>query len=403
MMLFRALRLRPFRLLWLGQTLSRVGDFMYSTALAWWVLEETGDAALMGAVLIFAITPSLLFYLIGGVAVDRFSRVGIMLASDVARGAVVLLVSVLALTDRLDIGLIFAATLFFGIVDAFFQPAFTALVPQIVPEAELPSANSLSSMSFSMGRVLGPVAGAGVVALTGIGPAFAINGISFLISALFLLPLWRLETPPVAPEPGASVVRELRAGIAFVRGTPWLWVSILAFALTNISLAGPYAVSMPFLVSDNLGGDVELLGVLYAIFPLGYILGGIVLGQRERIRRRGPLMYGTGIVAALGLGVFGLLPPFWVLVVAALINGAMLEMGHLVWVNTLQEMVPNHMLGRVASLDNIGSFALLPFGYAAAGWATEMYGAPTVFLLCGTFAALVSTVGLLLPAVRRLD
>jgi len=403
MSLFRSFKHRAFLLMWLGQTISRVGDFMYEIALAWWVLEKTGDAAMMGAVLVFAITPSVLFYLIGGVAVDRFSRVGLMLASDTARGAVVLLVSFLAFTDQLEIWEIFAASLFFGVVDAFFQPAFTALVPQIVPEEDLPSANSLSSMSINFGRVVGPAIGAGVIALIGTPLAFLFNGLSFLASAAFLLPLLYMNIPRVASEKGASVLREMREGIATVFASQWLWISIIIFALTNITLSGPYSVAMPFLVNDNLGASVETLGLLYAAFPLGYIIGGVFLGRYTRIRKRGWLMYSVGIVAALALAVFGLLPPLWVLVIAALINGAALEMGHLTWINTLQELVPNEKLGRVVSIDNMGSFALLPIGFALAGWATEQYGAPIVFLIGGLFTALVSAAGLLVPAIRNLD
>jgi MFS family permease len=409
MSLFRSLKHRAFLLLWLGQTISRVGDFMYEIALAWWVLEETHDAAIVGAVLVFAITPSILFYLIGGVAVDRFSRVRLMLASDAARGAVVLLISFLALTDQLEIWEIFAASLFFGFVDAFFQPAFTALVPQIVPEKDLPSANSLSSMSTNIGRVVGLAIGGGIVALLGSPLAFLINGISFFVSAAFLLPLLRLNLPRAVAtvgtdsEKGNSVLHDLRAGFATVLKSQWLWVSILVFALTNITLAGPFSVAMPFLVEENLNASAETLGLLYAVFPLGYIIGGVFLGRYARIRRRGLLIYGTGIVGALMLGTFGLLPPVWVLVIAALINGATLEMGHLAWTTTLQELVPNEKLGRVVSIDNMGSFALLPVGYALAGWATEAFGAPIVFLVGGLFTASVYALGLLVPAIRNLD
>ncbi len=376
---------------------------MYEIALAWWVLEKTGDATLMGGVLVAAITPSVIFYLIGGVAVDRFSRVGLMLASDVARGAVVLLVSFLAFTDQLEIWEIVAASLFFGVVDAFFQPAFSALVPQIVPPEDLPSANSLSSMSVNLGRVAGPALGAGVVALIGSPLAFLINGISFFASALFLLPLLHLNIPRAVAEKGASVLRELREGFDTVLQSQWLWISILVFALTNITLAGPYSVAMPFLVNDNLHASVEMLGLLYAMFSLGYVLGGIFLGRYARIRKRGWLMYGAGTIAALLLGLFGLLPPLWVLIAAALCNGALLEMGHLTWVNTLQEMVPNEKLGRVVSIDNMGSFALLPIGFLLAGWATEQFGAPMVFISGGLFTAIVSAAGLLVPAIRNLD
>ncbi len=403
MSIFRSLKHRPFLLLWLGQTISRVGDFMYEIALAWWVLQKTGDATQMGLVLVFAITPSILFYLIGGVAVDRLSRVHLMLASDVARGAVVLLVSYLAYSDRLVIWEIFAASLFFGIVDAFFQPAFTALVPQIVPEEDLPSANSLSSMSIQLGRILGPAVGAGIVAAIGAPLAFLVNGLSFFVSALFLVPLLWMNIPRVKTAAEASVLHEIREGFATVFASQWLWVSIVVFAIINIMLSGPYSVALPFLVYDTMHASVETLGFIYMVFPIGFVMGGLYLGRFHKIRHRGLLMYGTGILSALALAVFGLVPPMWVLVIAALINGATIEMGHLTWVNTLQEMVPNEKLGRVVSIDNMGSFALLPLGFLFAGWATEQFGAPAVFLAGGLLAAGVTALGLLVPAIRNLD
>lgn len=403
MSLFRSLKHRAFLLLWLGQTISRVGDFMYEIALVWWVLQKTGDAALMGMVLIFALTPSIIFYLIGGVAVDRLSRVGLMLASDLGRGIVALVVSALAFTDLLEIWQIFVASLFFGFVDAFFQPAFAALVPQLVPEADLPSANSLTSMSLNLGRVLGPAVGAAVIALIGIPLAFALNGISFLVSAGFILPLLTLALPRPAPETPTSVFHDMREGIKTVMESPWLSISIVVFALTNITLVGPYSVAMPFLVNDNLRAGVDTLGLIYATFPLGYIIGGIWLGRQPKIRRRGVTMYVGGVIASICLGAFGLLPPLWVLLVMALLNGAALEMAHLIWINSMQEIVPNEKLGRVVSIDNMGSFALMPIGFALAGWATEVFGAPFVFIIGGTATAIMSIAPLGLRAVREFD
>jgi DHA3 family tetracycline resistance protein-like MFS transporter len=403
MSLFRSLKHRSFLFLWLGQTVSRVGDFMYEIALAWWVLQKTGDAALMGAVLIFALTPSIIFYLIGGVAVDRLSRVGLMLASDLGRGAVALVVGALAFTDRLEIWQIFVASLFFGFVDAFFQPAFAALVPQLVPESDLPSANSLTSISLQLGRVLGPAIGAGVIALIGIPLAFALNGISFLVSAVFILPLLAIALPRAARETHTSVFHDMREGIKTVMESPWLRISIIVFALTNITLAGPFSVAMPFLVNDNLHASVDTLGLIYATFPLGYIIGGIWLGRQPKIRRRGVTMYVAAVVASLCLGAFGMLPPLWVLLVMALINGAALEMGHLIWINSMQEIVPNEKLGRVVSIDNMGSFALMPIGFALAGWGTNVFGAPLVFIVGGTATAIMSAAPLLLRAIREFD
>ena len=404
MTLFRALRLRPFALLWTGQSLSRLGDFVYEIALAWWVLQKTGSAQTMSLVLIFSITPSVLFSLIGGVAVDRVSRLGLMLVSDSARGLVALAVAVLGFAGRLEVWHVFVASLIFGFVDAFFQPAYAALVPQIVPEADLPSANSLTSLSLNLGRVAGPAVGAALVAAIGPAAAFAINGLSFLLSSLLLVPLLRAGLPAPARPPGPlQPWRDLRQGFATVFASPWLWITILMFSLTNVTLAGPYSIAMPFLVKDSLKADVGTLGLLYAVFPLGYILGGIWLGRYARLRHRGLLMYGATAVAALMLGLFGLLPPLWVLLAAALVNGAALEAGHLVWTNSLQSMVPNDQLGRVVSIDSLGSFGLLPVGLALAGWATQQFGPPAVFVIGGLFTAAISLLALLHPAIRNLD
>jgi MFS family permease len=402
--LFRALRFKPFALLWAGQSLSRLGDFVYEIALAWWVLQKTGSAQTMSLVLIFAITPSVLFSLVGGVAVDRVSRVGLMLASDVARGVVALAVAGLGLAGRLEVWHVFIASLIFGFVDAFFLPAYAAFIPQVVPEADLPSANSLTSISMNLGRVAGPAVGAALVGAIGPAGAFALNGFSFVLSSALLTPLLLVMTPRPAGESAPTHPwQDLRQGFATVLAAPWLWISILVFGLINITQAGPYAVAMPFLVRNSMKADVGTLGLLYAVFPLGSVIGGVWLGRYERIRRRGPLLYGAIALAALSLGLFGLLPPLWVLLAAALVNGVALEAGSLIWTHLLQSMVPNEQLGRVASIDSLGSFGLLPIGLALAGWATERVGPPAVFVIGGLFTALISLAALAHPAIRKLD
>ncbi len=404
MALFRALRLKAFALLWTGQSLSRLGDFVYEIALAWWVLQKTGSAQTMSLVLIFAITPSVLFSLVGGVAVDRVSRVGLMLASDSARGVVAITVAALGLLGRLEIWHVLVASLIFGFVDAFFQPAYAALIPQIVPAEDLPSANSLTSLSLNLGRVVGPAVGAALVAAIGPAAAFALNGLSFVISTALLAPLLSVKVARPAGDGGPMQPwRDMRQGFATVLAAPWLWFSILVFGLTNITVAGPYAVAMPFLVKNSMKAGVGTLGLLYAMFPIGYIIGGVWLGRYARIRRRGLLMYGATALAALLLGGFGLLPPLWVLLIAALVNVAALEAGHLICTNTLQSMVPNEQLGRVVSIDSLGSFGLLPIGLALTGWATERVGPPAVFVISGLFTAAVTLAALAHPAIRGLD
>jgi hypothetical protein len=143
--------------------------------------------------------------------------------------------------------------------------------------------------------------------------------------------------------------------------------------------------------------------VLYAAFPTGYLLSSVWLGSMARIHYRGLLAYlGLGL-AGLGLLVLGLPVPLAVTVPAALANGAALEAFGQVWTNTLQELVPSEQLGRVASIDMLGSFVLLPVGYGLTGWLTGQLGAAPVFILGGGTTVVLAALALSRPAIRRLD
>lgn len=403
MSLFRSLKHRSFTLLWIGQTLSRVGDFVYEIALAWWVLEKTGSAETMGLVLVFSITPSLLFLLIGGVAVDRLPRVTLMLLSDVGRGFVALIIAALAFNGQLQVWHVYFASLFFGFVMAFFQPAYSAIVPQILPQEDLASANALTSISANLGRVAGPALGAALIGSLGSTVAFALNGVSFLISAVFLMPLAFARIPRPARSEDSHIGEEMRQGFITVLTSPWLWISILVFSLTNVTLIGPYYVAMPFLVSDFMKADVNRLGLLYSIFPIGYVVGGVWLGRYQKLPRRGTLMYVTLALAAIMLSLYGFHMPLWVLIIAALVNGIALQFGALAWTHLLQEKIPNEQLGRVSSIDAMGSISLMPVGMALAGWATGTFGPALVFIVGGALTALAGLGAILHPAIRELD
>ena len=403
MSLFRSLKHCSFALLWAGQTLSRVGDFVYEIALAWWVLEKTGSAETMALVLVFSITPSILFLLIGGVAVDRLPRVVLMLFSDFGRGITALTVATLAFSGQLQVWHVFVASLFFGFVMAFFQPAYAAIVPQIVPQDDLPSANALTSISANLGRVAGPALGAGIVGWFGSSSAFAINGVSFFISAVLLIPLMFMGIPGPSRNEEGHALQDLREGFLAVIAKPWLWISILVFSLVNVTLMGPYSVAMPFLVSDFMKADVNRLGLLYSIFPIGFVIGGMWLGRYQKLPRRGVLMYVTLALGAVMLGLYGFHMPLWILIAAALVNGVALQFGALAWTHLLQEKIPNEQLGRVSSIDAMGSMSLMPVGMALAGWATTTFGPALVFIAGSALTALVGIAAILHPAIRELD
>ena len=259
-----------------------------------------------------------------------------------------------------------------------------------------PSANSLNSLATQLGRILGPAIGAAAAGWAGTSFAFGLNALTFFVSAALLVPLLKLpktnepEKLPAEQEDQGRFWTQLQEGLRFVFRTPWLWLTISLFAVINVMLVGPYSVAMPFLVRETLHQDIRVLGLLYSFFPIGYVLSGLWLGGKPALRHRGWLIYGGTTVAGAMLGLFGLHVPLLLLCVAAVINGAALEVTSLAWTNALQEFVPGEKLGRVASVDSFGSFALLPIGLALAGWATDLIGAPGVFLIGGGTTAIVS-------------
>lgn len=401
--MLRALRHRSFALLWAGQTISRLGDNLYRIALSWWVLEKTGSAAAMGTVLVVSSIPMIVFLLVGGVVVDRLPRFRVLFAADLVNGLVVALVTLLAFADALEVWHVYVAGAVFGLAEAFFFPAYGASIPQIVPPESLPSANSLTSLSWQIMGVVGPGLGAGLVALGGTPTAFGLDSLSFFVSSLFLIPLLGIVLPR---PPGAATktpIADLREGLGAVVSRTWLWLSIVFFGMINVVDAGPRNVALPFLIHDHLGLEVEALGGVTIALSIGSVAAAVALGGRTRLRRRGLLLYGAEILMGAMLIVFGLAGNLAGLVVAAFVYGIGISTANLVWTNTLQERVPGEQLGRVTSVDALGSFVLLPVGFAVAGVLTDAFGPARVFLAGGAIAASLGAVMLLVPSIRRLD
>ena len=403
MTVFRAFSNRSFALLWSGQVISRLGDSLYTIALAWWVLQKTGSATAMGIVLICSTLPFLLFLLFGGVAGDRLPRLRLMLSSDLIRGGVVMLVAFLSYQQWLQLWQIFVLSALFGIVDAFFSPASAALLPDLVSAEILPSANSLSSISEQGAQFVGPAMGALMIALGGTSLAFALDGVSFVISAACVLALPQVEALHSATEKEVGVVQDIREGISTVLDSPWLWVTLVIASVSTIFLVGPSEAALPLLVKDRFGNQVGLFALFTTLSAIGSISAAFWLGHFKQLRWRGLLTYGAWLLASLMLLVMGL--PIGVVGVslAFFIQGAALTALGLAWMNTLQEFVSSDLLGRVVSIDLLVSTGLLPIGYGFAGIAADRLGVSLVFVLGGAIAALVIALGLLHPAIRAVD
>ena len=272
MSLFRALKARPFVLFLTGTFISGLGDSLYGIAMAWWIANQIGSAEAMGQALAFAFLPRLVFLLLGGVIGDRLPRISMLLTTHIIQGFVIALIAVLAAFGRLETWHVYAASLLAGMMAALAHPAYTAIVPDLTSDENLFSANSLISLSVHLTGVIGPGSGALLIKQMSYSVAFALDALSFFVSAVFLAAMH----PHLLVNRSYAVERihlwkDLSGGWQFVAGQVWLWVSMLVLLLVNFTGRSTMNVALPFLVERNLQAGVSALGLLQSAFGVGSV------------------------------------------------------------------------------------------------------------------------------------
>lgn len=415
----RAFRSRPFTLLWVGQTVSVLGDAVFNVAIAWEVLLLTGSATAMSLILIAQWAPRIVFLLLGGVIADRISRRLLMLWADIGRGCIVMVVAWLSWVHLLQFWHLVALAPLFGIVSSFFDPAYQAIMPQLVETEALSSVNSLTTLSRNVGFLLGPVLGAICATLLGQASAFAFDGLTFAISALCLLAL-RLPPSPAPSQAVASAhpaeaggpreevwgaMRDAREGLRYVFSTTWLWVTVLASPLVSAGFAGSMWVSLPRLVHDVYGTGVWLIGAMATADAIGSIIAALTIGNARKLRR-GIAAYSAVLVGGLALIACAIPLPRPVepaiAIVASTLVGAGVATFMILWGTIQQEKVPNDKLGRVSSITQLGVASTLPGGLVLAGLLADHIGPAQVFALAGILVVVPAAIGLCIRDIREL-
>jgi MFS family permease len=323
-----------------------------------------------------------------------------MLASDGVRGASVALITVLVAAGRIDLADLVVMSVVFGIADAFFYPASTAIVPELVPGDLLVGASALNSTSTQLAQVLvGPALGGLVVGAFGPSWAFGIDAGTFVVSATCLLCMRARPRP--APS-GGSVFEDVADGLRYCRSQRWLWVTLLAAGLANFACYAPLGALIPLLVERTLQQGGVALGFVFAAGGLGGTLTSVVVGRLGAPRRRVTFMWlGWGLTgfAVIGLGVA---PDVWAAGVAAFVGFGLSTYGNVLWNPLMQELVPADMIGRASSIDYLVSICLSPLGLVAAGATATLIGIRATLVVGGAIGVLCS-LALVVPGVRDPD
>ncbi len=236
--LLHPLRHRRFLLLWSGMTVSLFGDGIFLVAMAWQVYELWNAPAALSVIGIAMTVPTIACLLPGGVVSDRLDRRTVMLAADALRAVVIGLLAVLSATGALTLWELAVLCAVYGVGTAFFNPAFDAVVPDILPADQLAAANSLDQFVRPLAlRLAGPAAAGWLIASLGLGLAFAVDALSFCVSAAALVAIGRTPRPRQGPSP--SAVEDVRQGFEFIRRRVWLWGTLLSAAVAYLVFLGP--------------------------------------------------------------------------------------------------------------------------------------------------------------------
>jgi MFS family permease len=387
---------RNFRLLFVGQTVSALGNTLVPVALSFGILDLTGSATDLGLVLGAEVFTLVIFILIGGVIADRIPRRTLMVSADLLRGVAQLAVGVLLIVGHIPLLVFVLLAAVVGIGAALFTPASGGLTQALVKPANLQQAIGLQQTSSAAAGVFGPAV-AGILVLT-VGPGWAIIGDSatFFVSVVLLAQLQLVAVP--RPEP-QHFLRDLHDGWKDFWGRRWFRTVVISASVFNFLFAA-YSVLGP-VTSQNHYGGAGAWAVIATSAGLGAVVAGLI---STRIKPRYPLRVACLVSACMGLPALALaaLLPVPVVAVAAALGGGSMIVFETLWQTSVQRHVPEQILSRASSYDYFGSLIAYPIGLAIAGPLAALFGAPILLACIGGLLIVVLVGTLVFPSVRGL-
>lgn len=400
----RVLSHREPALLITGRTISAFGDGVANVAFALMIITLAPHATRFEWLGFFAAArqvPFIMLLLFGGVAADRLSHRTILLASDLVRGLVTLVITVLLVTGELRLWMTLVFALIFGAFDAVFFPAMTAITPEIVPNDLLNAWNALRPMANQLvGTIIGPVVGGVLVAIS-TSLAIGVDAATFFISALAIF--FMARTPARGTHENSSMISEIKEGFGFARRTTWLWATIVIAGVTNAVMFTPaYSLAPNFLKSD-LHASALGIGLTLAAGGVAGLISLLIVGSRSIPIRRVRVMWLSWIISTLFVLAFGFANGVVVAALALALASPGLNYGNVIWESLMQSEVPERLLGRVSSVDWLMSLGLAPIGIVVASFIIGAIGMRNYLIGAAVLALIPSIWGLVSKKVNEVD
>lgn len=399
---------RDFRLLAAGQLTSTVGDYCYAVALPWLILSAHGGPVLLGTVLACYGVPRTVLIPVGGLLADKMSPRAVMLGADTVRAALVAVLAVLAAGHVVALVALGPVAAVVGAGEGLFIPASAAIMPALLPLAQLQAGNALNGAALELGSLAGPVIGGTIVALIGSAPAFAADAATFAISAITLALIGAravaaaqpaTTAAAAVPEPGEDENAAARpapadpadpsglgalgdqAGFwALLRHARLLRVIVVVTMAANFAFGGTFEVALPALAHARFGASGY--GAMIACLGAGAVLGTLAAARATGLRR--PMLVASALFVADGLtaavipfgGIAGAAAACFVFGIA---NG----LGNVLTLTLIQRWAPPQLLGRVMSIVMLASIGMFPVSVAIAGLLVRHVGTTPFFPIAG--------------------
>jgi len=317
--------------------------------------------------------------------------------SDVARGASVTTVAVLTATGHIRLWELVAMSVVFGVADSFFGPASYAVVPELLESEQLVQGNALNSTSSQMANgFLGPAIGGTIVGAIGTAWAFGIDAASFCVSALSLALMHRRPRPVSEP---STFIDDAREGIRYVKSERWLWLTLIAAGIANLTGLAPLGVLVPLLVRETLHSSPFGLGMIFAAGGIGGVLASLIVARLGSPKRMIVIMWSAYGAAVVPICAMALSRTVWLVGVCVVVEVGLIVYGDVLFFSMLQQLVPHNVLGRVSSVLYLMAVGLMPLGTLVAGVVATVLGIRVTLLLSAVITC-VTTLILVFPDVR---
>jgi MFS transporter, DHA3 family, tetracycline resistance protein len=397
-------KFREYRLLIAAVSLSIFAEGMWAVVMALQVIELDNDPASLSLVAACLGAGLVAFVLVGGLAADRISQRAIIIAVETVNVIAVSAIAALGLLGALKIWHMAVAAAALGIAAAFFFPAYSAILPRMLPAEQLLAANGVEGVVRPVfQRAVGPAIAGVVVGATFPAMGAVVVAVLFAIGLILLVATRpAMKTPAHQPDQEPPhLLRDLRDGFVFMLRTPWLLWTLLFASMFVLVVLGPIEVLLPFIAKQRFEDGARIYGFILAFFGVGSALGALAVSSGRLPRRYLTVMMTMWSVGSVPLVVFGFTSSFALMAVATFVIGFTDGAGMVIWGTLLQRRVPTEMLGRVSSLDFFVSLAFMPVSFAIVGPLSKVVSMQAIFLVAAIAPVLLAAVALRAARMRQ--